>query len=170
MIGFLHHAKTYSFIDEKKFSCWRKHVKHLVRVKKAAIWLLTRGIPEKGIKYDDWKYAEYALIRKAQNCGFPEEMQAVIKGEPLPKTSSILSLQPFLDEFGVMRARGRLERASILPLSARIPIIMPQGQPITRLLVRMYHEEYLHQEDGAVITALQPKVLDHQFESCFKKC
>lgn len=157
IVAFHNEPETYSFIRENDYSSWRRLVKGLIPLKKFVTWLQCKEALVKGMKYSEWKCIENALYRKAQNDAFPNEMEALISGKPFPKTSSILGFRPFLDEFGVMRCKGRLERANILPLATRIPIIMPQHHRLSKLLVRSYHEEYLHQEDGAVMTALHHK-------------
>ncbi|CAC5357995.1 unnamed protein product [Mytilus coruscus] len=58
----------------------------------------------------------------------------------LSKTSKLLGLQPRIDENGFIRCDGRLEYADFLPFDARYPIILPQKNWVTKLIVKHYYE------------------------------
>ena len=51
------------------------------------------------------------------------------------KNSKLLSLNPILDEDGLLRSDGRLRYADYLPSDARYPIILPRKSGVTRLIV-----------------------------------
>uniref|UniRef100_A0A182P391 Uncharacterized protein n=1 Tax=Anopheles epiroticus TaxID=199890 RepID=A0A182P391_9DIPT len=75
-------------------------------------------------------------------------MKALESEKELEKSSNIRTLIPYLDEHGVLRSRGRLENISAVPKSARTPILLPHKGRIVRMIVRSYHEKYLHQADN----------------------
>ena len=100
---------------------------------------------------------ENVLFRKAQWECYPNEMNCLKNKKSLPEKSNLIGLQPFLDEFGVLRARGRLELARCLPSAQRFPIILPPYHHITKLIIRDVHERYLHQGDNTVIGVIQQK-------------
>jgi len=54
---------------------------------------------------------------------FPLERDALFNNRPLSSRSALLSLNPFVDEFKIIRVGGRLSRAPI-PLQKRHPIIL----------------------------------------------
>ena len=56
-------------------------------------------------------------------------------------TKKELSSQPWLDEESQMRCDGRLKHAEFLPQDARFPIILPQKNCVTKLIVKHYHEK-----------------------------
>ena len=88
--------------------------------------------------------AEVFLIRECQRQAFPDEYVALAKGKVLPSSSKILSLNPQLDEDGVMRCGGRLENAAELPYDVRHPIILPRSDRVTTLIIKKYHERLHH--------------------------
>ncbi len=69
-----------------------------------------------------------------------EEWTALSRGKPLQTTSKILSLQPQVDEDGLMRSNGRLKYAEFLSYDVRYPVILPRRGWITKLIVKHFHE------------------------------
>ncbi len=64
----------------------------------------------------------------------------------------LTQLEPFLDECGLLRGRGRLSQAKLLPRDAREPIILPPQHWTTRLLVRHVHGQELQHAGGVSYT------------------
>lgn len=58
--------------------------------------------------------------------------------------SSLISLDPFLDEAGLLRVGGRLNNASITRIENN-PLIFPGKAHVTRLLVQHIHAKVKHQ-------------------------
>ena len=88
--------------------------------------------------------AEIGIIREAQQEAFCEEYKALVKDKTLPSNSKLLGLKPVLDEDGLLRSDGRLRYADYLPFDVRFPIILPRRSPVTRLIVRSYHDRSNH--------------------------
>ena len=84
------------------------------------------------------------MIKGAQRKAYPDEYLALQRQRELPKKSKLLGLQPWLDEEGQMRCDGRLKYAEFLPQDARFPIILPQKNCVTKLIVQHYHEKDNH--------------------------
>lgn len=59
----------------------------------------------------------------------------------IPK--SYRTLQPFIDENGIIRVGGRL-RHSALSDQAKFPILLPKGSHLSSLILQHYHRCYLH--------------------------
>ena len=72
---------------------------------------------------EDLSKAEAALLRKAQDEDFSEEIKILKRKQELPRTSSLIELYPFLDKVGLLRVGGRVGKAS-LPYDAKHPIII----------------------------------------------
>lgn len=81
----------------------------------------------------------HALVQQCQQEAFPEEMARLTKRKQLRSTSSLLPLNPFLDEDGLIRLGGRLARAK-LPYDRIHPPILPGRHPFARLIIRVFHE------------------------------
>ena len=54
------------------------------------------------------------------------------------------NLTPFVDEYGIWKAKGRMENARDLPQELRNPIILSNSQPLVKLLLQHYHQKLAH--------------------------
>ena len=148
-----HHHEA--VVPELNYSTWDRLLRHHTFLKKFVDFLKDRKAFNKMIGREDVEHAKYALLRKAQWEGFPDEMEALTKGEEISSKSHIKILSPYLDQHNLLRSRSRLENAKALPKSARSPMLLPQNPRIVKLLVRNYHEKYHHQADNVVIGTLR---------------
>lgn len=64
------------------------------------------------------------------------------KGQ-LDSRSSLLSLTPFVDDDGILRLGGRLEKTTI-SYNQKHPILLPKNEKLTKLIARQYHVANLH--------------------------
>ena len=88
--------------------------------------------------------AETDIIKEAQQEAFQEEYKALANFKSVPQNSKLLSLNPILDEDGLLRSDGRLHYADYLPFDARYPVILPRKGGVTRLIGKSYHERSNH--------------------------
>ena len=72
---------------------------------------------------------------------FKQEYEALQKGIKVSTSSKLASLFPELDSNGLIKSNGRLKYAEFFPYDPRFPVILPSEKPVTRLIVRSYHEE-----------------------------
>ncbi|XP_068708020.1 uncharacterized protein [Montipora foliosa] len=72
--------------------------------------------------------------KQAQEERLPEEMKYLIGGKEVKRQSHLKLLAPIVDELGVLRVGGRLDRAE-LPHDAAHPMILPKKHHITQLIV-----------------------------------
>ncbi len=63
--------------------------------------------------------------------------------KPLPSSSCLLPLHPFLDSYDILRVGGR-ERNSSLSYSRCHPVILHGKHPISKLIIRSEHLRLLH--------------------------
>lgn len=89
---------------------------------------------------------ERFIIKEVQYDAFPREIDSLKNGckERLPRNSSILSLNPFLDSNGILRVGGCIKHSDISD-STKHPIIIPKGHHMAILLFRRYHSKVAHQ-------------------------
>ncbi|XP_075156065.1 uncharacterized protein LOC142229393 [Haematobia irritans] len=73
----------------------------------------------------------------------------------IQKSSSLLNLNPFLDNEGIMRVCGRLSASSALTYNERHPIILPYNSQYSRLLARFIHEGKLHGGNQLVLKLIR---------------
>ncbi|XP_044248467.1 uncharacterized protein [Drosophila takahashii] len=91
----------------------------------------------------DLQYARKKLLKHMQITSFPLDYDAVKHGQCLPRKSKLLRLTPFLDESGLLRIGGRIDR-SVLPFNAKHPIIVSKESPLALLIIRYFHKANLH--------------------------
>ncbi|XP_046550351.1 uncharacterized protein LOC124260148 [Haliotis rubra] len=96
------------------------------------------------LEVDEIEDAEMGIISQMQQQEFAKEFSALQKGKQLPKDSKLIGLQPIIDEEGLIRCSGRLKYADCLSWGARVPIILPRKNWVTRLIVKHYHEAGKH--------------------------
>ena len=79
-------------------------------------------------------------------------------GQPLPKTSTILRLDPYFDnEDRVLRVGGRLQYSN-LPEVTKHLMILPHGHPVVEKIIQSVHNELLHAGPGNTLSALRQNI------------
>ena len=144
----------------EKFSNWKKLIKAIELLK-----LLARkynktsnltGNLTQCRTVQTFKEAEVFVIKEAQSTEFSDEIQCLSKGAPVSKDSTIISLNPYLDEQNVLRVGGRLKHSE-MTFKEKHPQIVPKQSHITKLLITEIHEEVQHQgrhlTEGAIRSA-----------------
>ena len=79
-----------------------------------------------------------------QRESFSSELSQLLSSKPLPSSSCLKQLAPFVDT-GVLRAKGRLRKARDLPFATRHPIILDSRHPAIELFLRHSHVNSFHQ-------------------------
>ena len=83
----------------------------------------------------------YSVIQRTH---FPDELRILNKGSQKISTSNKLySLNPFVDNQGVMRVDGRQQKARLFH-NSRHPIILESWHTLTKLLIQSEHTSLLH--------------------------
>ncbi|XP_071181279.1 uncharacterized protein [Mytilus edulis] len=103
--------------------------------------------------------SEMAIIKYEQNVHFEEEihvLQNIDRGKVLKKSSKLFKLNPFIDENGLLRVGGRLERAD-LPYDAKHPILLPKDSNISKLIIEDIHRSVGHLGKNSILAQLRQK-------------
>ncbi|XP_075150788.1 uncharacterized protein LOC142224895 [Haematobia irritans] len=101
------------------------------------------------------KTARLRLAVLSQRAHYPDEYYCLMEKKPLGSRSSLLSLNPFLDEEWVMRLNGRLSKCPTLSYSERHPIIVPYNSRFARLLVKYVHDMSIHGGNQLVLRLIR---------------
>ena len=92
---------------------------------KRIVSLVLRFKTKKNItQIEDLVEAETRLIKLAQSQHYLEEIECLRANKPIPKSSSIIKLDPFLDENNILRVGGRLGKNLLLDNNLKHPIIL----------------------------------------------
>ncbi|KFD54677.1 hypothetical protein M513_04377 [Trichuris suis] len=84
-----------------------------------------------------------ACVSVAQHEGFEEEVACLLSNKSLKTQSNLLPLSPFIDNSGLMRVQGRVDKADI-PYEARHPITLPPKHPLTKTIIEDMHRTLRH--------------------------
>ncbi|KAK3086079.1 hypothetical protein FSP39_013163 [Pinctada imbricata] len=129
--------------DFERFSSWKRLISVFTILRECAI--------NKQLKlHESAKTAaaristEKFILREVQQEAFQKEIHCLTEKQRLPGDSPLASLNPFLDEDGLIRVGGRLTRAS-MDEPSKHPIVIPKKAHIATLLVRYFHEQVHHQ-------------------------
>ena len=135
-------------IDQsKKFYEKYSNFNRLVRVV-AYIRRWKTKVLEKNVHLPDYltskeiQDATVNVIRLAQQC-FSTEIKHLTSGQSVLKCSALHSLNPFIDEKGLLRVNGRLNLGNF-PQDKKQPIILPYRNHITNILIEKFHRKHLH--------------------------
>lgn len=101
----------------------------------------TKIIPK---SIDSYKAAEKVIIKAVQQEIYAEETDCLRSSRSLPRNSPILSLDPFLDDEGILRVGGRLKNARVDTVCTH-PILIPGKHHTAKLLIIKCHQSVRHQ-------------------------
>ena len=138
-------AKFEPIFDIKRFSNWKRLIRTV-----AYCFLFAENLKRKINKQSKVDLqllhltkSHFLIIKTAQRTDFVSEISDIKKEKPIEGKSRLRTLAPFVDNFGILRSRGRLTRAPIM-LSARYPIILAGENPNVRLLLANIHVLHSH--------------------------
>ena len=93
------------------------------------------------------------ILRFCQNESFQKEILRFQKGNPVPKNSTIFSLDPTFSE-KLLRVGGRLKSIE-LSLKCHSQIIIDKNHPLAALLIKYHHEIKLHPGREQILSSLR---------------
>ncbi|XP_059086776.1 uncharacterized protein LOC131883340 [Tigriopus californicus] len=98
--------------------------------------------------------AEQIIIKQAQAAELSAVFKRISLGQELEKKCVLRRLSPFIDNQGLLRVGGRLNRTKDLEYNRKNPIIVPRGHVAT-LLVHEAHELVGHLGKESVLAKLR---------------
>ena len=122
-------------------------VQDLERAEVEILKIVQRDAFDKEVKTLKESQAQTEGARKHHQCA--KERKALLK-----KTSSLNTLDPYLDVTGVLRVGGRITKANLTD-SLKNPVILPKTGHITELIIRHIHEKAHHSRRGLTLKELR---------------
>ncbi|XP_053968620.1 uncharacterized protein LOC128870048 [Anastrepha ludens] len=114
-----------------------------------------RTLPSAGfLTVDDIKGGTLLLIRHIQQVHFASEYKILKENKQLPSCNHLLSLNPFIDDFGSLRVGGRLYNSN-LEFEAKHPLLLPKQHPVTSALIKFYHRKLLHAGPQSLLASIR---------------
>ncbi|XP_055604683.1 uncharacterized protein LOC129752918 [Uranotaenia lowii] len=155
-------------IDPKRFSKFERLLRSTAYmyyfINRARYRLRTTGLLEQ----EDIRNGENVIWRQAQAEAYVEELILLGRigkkesagsrqsGE-ITSASQLFKLSPFIDEWGVIRMRSRIEASPFASYDARFPIILPRKSRITMLLIDWYHRKFVHGNNESVVNEIRQR-------------
>jgi len=99
--------------------------------------------------------AEIRVLKILQGSRFAEEIKK-LKNKTSVNKSTLANLNPFLDEYGLVRVGGRLQNSQ-LSFSQKHPVILPNRHPLTDRIIREIHEKHHHTGIQATLYILRQR-------------
>lgn len=106
---------------------------------------------------NEYQRAEQILFKQAQASTFLEEYICLLEERDFPTKSPIKKYLPYVDDEGVMRCKSRIDAAESALNSTKRPILLPGQHYIGKLILKHYHELYLHIHHKTAITCILQK-------------
>ena len=143
----------------EEFGSWCSNFTRLVRV---VAWIFRfyhrvrtkskTSIPAH-LTLQELRDAKTTLLKSSQRTSYSSECRRLEEKKELPVSHPLSALSPYLDEAGLLRVGGRLQKASLSAGSAH-PLILDVKSHITQLLVRHTHRVLLHAGPSTVMSTL----------------
>ena len=103
-----------------------------------------RPVAVNPVSVEELRQAELVIIKTAQHEG----------GLDILNAGPLVKLDPYRDSNGVIRVGGRLQLANLTGQCIH-PAVLPRDSPITKLVVRYYHERAHHQGKGITLNEIR---------------
>ena len=106
-------------------------------------------------------YAEVANAKEllhhfSQLMYFCQDYSTLKSGKTLSKSSSLHSLNPFIDQSNLIRVGGRLGNSK-LDFFTKYPIVLHKACPIVNLLIRQIHIDHEHASPNLMMSILSER-------------
>ncbi len=87
--------------------------------------------------------AENYWIKIIQAAHFKTEIEHIVSKQPLSKSNSLLTLNPIVDNYNLLRVGGR-RQLSATPYHSKHPLILHAKHKLTHLIIHSEHLRLLH--------------------------
>ena len=109
------------------------------------------------VSVEEREKAKATIFKLLQQEQFSEEMKSLRAEREIPKGSKILQFSPFLDEEGLIRAKGRIGKSQ-LDFDAKHPILLHWKHHAVELFLRNEHKNNQHEGTEHVKNIVQQKM------------
>jgi len=117
------------------------------KLKRAVAWLLrvknqlagkVRNFDSANLSVNELRFAEVEIIKHVQAQRYKNEMQRLLRGEHVGKSSSLRDLSPQINCDGIICVGGRIKNAGVSD-SKKHPFIVPHNHHVARIIVNDLH-------------------------------
>lgn len=156
-----------------RFSTWHKAVRVLCYIFRFFHVSRDRSVrshfASDSLLHEEIIFTKNRLIILTQRKYYSSEYATLSQGKPLKSKSCLLTLNPFLDENGIIRSHGRLS-SSTLSYAERFPILLSYNCYISHLFVEYVHQVSLHGEIQLMLRLIRSEYWIPRIKNLIKKC
>lgn len=98
--------------------------------------------------------ATIQLAKIVKKYAFSFEINALLKGDSVPRNSKIIGLSPFMDNDGIIG--GKLSHSK-LPYSTKYPIVLSLKHNFTKMLIASEHQRLLYAGSQSTLAFLRQR-------------
>lgn len=138
-----------------EYSKLKRVVAYLQDMIKRKPWLKANRNWTPQLTAEKLRTAETTILLHSQKEYYKEEIAGLQTFNVTNKKSSLLKLNPYLDENGVIRVGGRAQKSTILKATDKHPVIVPKQSRLAALLIRDVHGKSHHLGRSYTQTALR---------------
>ena len=132
-----------AILDLKKYSRLTKVLRITAWVKRFLHNTQSKDKRTGDLSVEEMEMAERYWIKRTQNQCFSKEIKQLNAGQRTDRQSKISNLNPFMDEHGLLRVGGRLQKTD-WTFPQKHPWILPDKEKFTELQVRRAHADVMH--------------------------
>ena len=126
-----------------------------LKLKRITAVILKWRHKDEQINVSEVERAGVRIIKLVQFQCFAETILSLkTQGRNLKITNKLVKLHPFVDEEGIIRVGGRLQRSS-LSFHSMHPIILPKNHPVSHMLITWYHQQTSHSGRGTTLNEIR---------------
>ena len=151
------HNLLEQIIDPTRFSSWNKLLLTLATVFNLVFWIKKQRTKDQLYITEDVILARNWLIKMSQQNFFFSTIQALKHGSRVDSKCKIRSLNPMLDNNGILRSCERLQFAPDNLDVEKFPIILHAKDMIARLYIEHAHNICVHQGTEPVKSFVQQR-------------
>lgn len=167
-------TNTQSLAIFKRFSNFTK----LINVVAYLYRFSPRYRSKQPLTISELEHSEIVVLKSLQYFYFKKEIDHLKNNKAIDKTSSLITLNPFIDENQLLRVGGRLTNAK-MTFDCKHPIILPRSSFLNDLIIKHFHRKNHHAGVQATLYAIrtkfwlingknQIKKIIHQCINCFR--
>ena len=124
----------------------KRHVAWLIKLKSNWLKWKRKQSERENFSYLSLKElneSEIYLLQRAQQDTYPEEFNKLLHNKDIDKGSKIIALNPTFNDKQLICVGGTVKVSDIFANSNH-QIIISRHHPIAKLIIKHYHEQYLH--------------------------
>ncbi|XP_075157769.1 uncharacterized protein LOC142231036 [Haematobia irritans] len=114
-------------------------------------------------------FVKHRMIMLAQRVYFFLDYNQIASKLSVSPKSRLLTLNPFLDNDGLLRVNGRLSNSD-LSFNERHPIILPEKSKFCKLLVEFTHKVLMHAEHQNMLRYIRQEFYIIRLKSIIRQC